>query len=59
MAREEIHGLVKFVLFALDGQRKFQIKNNYFGLKLCYLHPRIAKAFTNFTSPEIMNYSIK
>ena len=49
MSGEEVHGLVKFVLFAVDGQSQNQIKSNFFALGLRYLHLDIAKPLSSFT----------
>ena len=59
MAGEEKRGLAKFVLLTTDGQRQKQIEINFFGLEVCYLHPEMAKTFSNFIMSEITNYFIE
>ena len=59
MAIKETRGLMKFVLFTMDGQGQNRINNNFVTLKLYHLHPEIATMLTNFTMSEITNYFIE
>ena len=58
VAGEEIDCLVKVMLFTMDVQRQNQIKSNFFGLELCYLHPEIEKTLSNSTLSESIRYFI-
>ena len=59
MTREEIRGLVKYMLFTMHFQRHNQIKGNFVALKLHYLRSEKAKMLSNFTILEIINYFIQ